>query len=54
LQPLLEANSVEIPFYTTDGTQIKTAVRSTPSIMTINKGVIIAKSHWNDFEQLAL
>lgn len=54
LQPLLEVNALEIPFYTTDGTQIKTAVRSTPSIMIIKKGVITAKSHWNDFEELAL
>jgi uncharacterized membrane protein YphA (DoxX/SURF4 family) len=54
LQPLLKANGIEIPFYTTDGTQLKTAVRSTPSVMTIENGVVTSKSHWNDFESLSL
>ena len=54
LAPLLKMHDVSIPFYTTDGTQIKTAVRSTPSVMTIKKGVITGKSHWNDFEDLSL
>ncbi|MEN8817645.1 MAG: BT_3928 family protein [Nonlabens sp.] len=54
LEPLLKINNISIPFYTTDGTQLKTAVRSTPSVMTIENGVITGKSHWNDFEQLSL
>jgi uncharacterized membrane protein YphA (DoxX/SURF4 family) len=54
LGPLLKAHGLKIPFYTTDGTQLKTAVRSTPSIMTIKKGVVTGKSHWNDFDSLCL
>lgn len=51
---LLEAYDLSIKSYTTDGTQLKTAVRSTPAVMLLEKGVITGKSHWNDFEDLDL
>lgn len=54
LEPLMESYDFSIPFYTTDGTQLKTAVRSTPAVMTIKKGVVAGKSHWNDLESLSL
>ncbi|PPK95076.1 DoxX-like protein [Nonlabens xylanidelens] len=54
LEPLMKSYDFSIPFYTTDGTQLKTAVRSTPAVMTIKKGVVTGKSHWNDFESLSL
>ncbi len=54
LGPLMLKYDFKIPFYITDGTQLKTAVRSTPAVMTLEKGVITGKSHWNDFEDLSL
>ncbi|MGB5981633.1 MAG: BT_3928 family protein [Nonlabens sp.] len=54
VKELLKSYEIDLEFYTTDGTQLKTAVRSTPSVMLLEKGVIIGKAHWNDFEQLSL
>lgn len=54
INTLLDTYSIELPFYITDGTQLKTAVRSTPSVLLLEKGVITGKSHWNDFEDLDL
>lgn len=44
----------DIPFYVTDETALKTMVRSNPGVVLLEKGTIKAKSHWNDFEDLAL
>lgn len=54
LQSLMKTYGFSIPFYSTDGTQLKAAVRSTPSVMLVKKGIITGKSHWNDFEHLEL
>ncbi len=45
---------LNLDFYTTDGTALKTIVRSNPGIMLLENGVITAKSHWNDFEEIDL
>ncbi len=45
---------LDVNFYTTDGTALKTIVRSNPGIMLLENGVITAKSHWNDLEDLDL
>jgi hypothetical protein len=44
---------LDIDFYTTDGTALKTIVRSNPGD-TLENGVITGKSHWNDLEDLDL
>lgn len=44
----------QVDFGTTDGTALKTIVRSNPGVMLLENGVITAKSHWNDFEDLGL
>ncbi|WP_124979820.1 BT_3928 family protein [Nonlabens xiamenensis] len=54
LAPMKKTYGINIPFYTTDGTQLKTAVRSTPAVMTLKRGVVTGKAHWNDFEDLNL
>ena len=41
-------------FYFTDETALKTIIRANPGIMTLNKGTILQKLHWNDAEQLEL
>jgi len=41
---------LDVEFYTTDGTALKTIIRSNPGVVLLKNGVITAKSHWNDFE----
>ena len=43
---------LEVEFYTTDGTALKTMIRSNPGVVLLENGVITDKSHWNDFEEL--
>ncbi len=54
LEPMIAKHNLTIPFYVTDGTQLKTAVRSNPGVMVVEKGVITAKSHWNDIADIEL
>ncbi|MGB3591300.1 MAG: hypothetical protein WBA16_06385, partial [Nonlabens sp.] len=54
VEKLLEQYQLDLPFYTTDGTQLKTAVRSTPALLLVEEGVITGKAHWNDFESVDL
>jgi peroxiredoxin len=54
LQPLIQQHQLDLEFYVTDGTQLKTAVRSNPAVLIVEEGVIKAKSHWNDFEEMDL
>lgn len=51
---VMKAYGFNIPFAITDETALKTIERSNPSVMLLKKGVITAKSHWNDFEDLDL
>lgn len=46
----------DLPFeyYSCDGTTIKTIERANPSIIVLEKGVIVEKSHWKDSEQVTL
>ncbi|UYW02185.1 DoxX family protein [Flavobacterium agricola] len=41
-------------FYFCDGTTIKTIERANPSIVVLNKGVIMDKKHFNDLDQINL
>lgn len=45
---------IEIDFYFADETAIKTIVRSNPGLVTLEKGTIMQKLHWNDAEDLKL
>ncbi|SHJ05218.1 Uncharacterized membrane protein YphA, DoxX/SURF4 family [Mesonia phycicola] len=49
-----ETYGFDFPFYFTDETAIKTIVRSNPGLVTIEKGVIIQKVHYNDADDLEL
>lgn len=39
-------------FYFTDETTLKTIVRSNPAILILNRGTILQKKHYNDFDEL--
>lgn len=41
-------------FYFTDETALKTIIRASPGIMSLNKGTILQKLHWNDAADLRL
>lgn len=45
---------LDMAFYTTDGTALKTMVRSNPGIVSLQKGTIMQKLHWEDEEGLQL
>ncbi|MFC5044271.1 BT_3928 family protein [Aquimarina hainanensis] len=47
-----EKHQLDFDFYSTDETALKTIVRSNPGIITLNKGTITDKLHWNDVEDL--
>jgi len=49
-----EDYKLDLDFYTTDGTALKTIVRSNPGVLLLENGVITGKSHWNDIEDLDL
>lgn len=54
LQTLKQEYDIDIPFYFTDETAIKTIVRSNPGILVIEDGVIKQKWHWNDASKTKL
>ncbi|QHI36285.1 hypothetical protein IMCC3317_16450 [Kordia antarctica] len=41
-------------FYLTDETALKTIIRSNPGILKLEKGTIIDKAHYNDFDNIKL
>lgn len=51
---VMKTYGFNIPFAITDETALKTIVRSSPGIMIVKKGVITAKSHWNDMDKMSL
>ena len=52
LQQLKKEHDIQIPFYFTDETAIKTIVRSNPGVLIIEDAVIKQKWHWNDVDQI--
>ncbi|MUU78037.1 BT_3928 family protein [Winogradskyella endarachnes] len=51
---LQEANDLKFKFYATDEKVVKTIVRSNPGVIILNKGTVVNKAHWNDFEDVEL
>jgi len=51
IEKLMDEYDIDIPFYFTDETAIKTIVRSNPGILVIEDAVILQKLHWNDAEE---
>lgn len=45
---------LDVDFFTTDETALKTILRSNPGIVEMSKGTIVDKLHWNDVTQLNL
>lgn len=54
IELLQKEKGINIPFYFTDETAIKTIVRSNPGILLIEDAVIQQKWHWNDAHKTKL
>ena len=44
--------SLDFEFYFTDETTLKTIVRSNPAVLTLKKGTIQQKVHYNDLDEI--
>ncbi|WP_299099368.1 BT_3928 family protein [uncultured Winogradskyella sp.] len=51
---LAKENDLKFNFYATDEKVVKTIVRSNPGVIILNKGTVVNKAHWNDFEDVEL
>ncbi|SFR52649.1 Uncharacterized membrane protein YphA, DoxX/SURF4 family [Robiginitalea myxolifaciens] len=49
-----EEYNLNIPFYFSDQTTLKTIVRSNPGVVRLEAGTIVQKLHYNDLDQLQL
>jgi hypothetical protein len=54
LAELTETWKFNFDFYLTDGTALKTIIRSNPGIIKVEKGTITGKAHYNDFDTIKL
>ncbi len=54
IRNLKEKYGYDFNFYFTDETAIKTVIRSNPGLMTLEKGTIKQKLHWNDASKINL
>ncbi len=50
----IEEYKLPFEFYFTDETALKTIIRANPGIMSLDKGTILQKLHWNDAQDLRL
>lgn len=50
VQDFKKKTGVTYPFCKTDPTTLKTIIRANPGLMLINKGTIVGKWNWRDFE----
>lgn len=53
-QKINEKYGLNFDFYFCDETALKTIVRSNPGVLKLNKGTILQKLHYNDFDELQL
>ncbi|MDT0608113.1 BT_3928 family protein [Croceitalea rosinachiae] len=49
---LIKEYDLNFDFYFTDETTLKTIVRSNPAILILERGTILQKTHYNDFDEL--
>lgn len=49
---LVDRYNLDLEFYYTDETALKTIVRSNPGVLVLEKGTIMQKVHFNDLEEL--
>ena len=49
---VLQEYQLNFEFYFTDMTTLKTIVRSNPAILVLERGTILQKKHYNDFDEL--
>jgi uncharacterized membrane protein YphA (DoxX/SURF4 family)/peroxiredoxin len=50
---IVKEYGLNFDFYFTDMTTLKTIVRSNPAILVLEKGTILQKKHYNDFDELS-
>lgn len=53
-QRIKDEYKLNFDFYLCDEKALKTVVRSNPGVLEIDKGTVMQKFHWNDFEDLIL
>ncbi|HPF98366.1 MAG TPA: DoxX family protein [Mangrovimonas sp.] len=51
-QAIKEKYNLNFDFFIADEKALKTVVRSNPGFLTLEKGTVIQKKHWNDAEEL--
>jgi hypothetical protein len=51
-QHLTDRYNLGFQFYLCDEKVIKTMVRANPGVIVLDKGTVMDKAHWNDFEQV--
>ena len=49
---LIKTYGLDFPFYLCDEKVIKTMVRANPGVLLLNKGTVLKKAHWNDFQDV--
>ena len=49
---LISRFNLGFSFYLCDEKVIKTMVRANPGVIVLNKGIVVNKAHWNDFEDV--
>ncbi|MBC8756524.1 DoxX family protein [Kordia sp. YSTF-M3] len=54
LKDLADLMQFNFDFYLSDETALKTIIRSNPGILKLEKGTIIDKAHYNDFDNIKL
>ncbi len=54
LKDLADLMQFNFEFYLSDETALKTIIRSNPGILKLEKGTIIDKAHYNDFDNIKL
>ncbi|MDY0174756.1 MAG: hypothetical protein RBR62_06150, partial [Bacteroidales bacterium] len=52
LEPIMRAKGIEIPIYRADRTLLLTMIRSSPGLMALKKGVVVAKYGFRDIPTL--
>jgi len=52
LEPIMRAKGIEIPIYRADRTLLLTMIRSSPGLMVLKEGVVVAKYGFRDIPTL--